>query len=1634
MSGWVGLANYRGGFIKFVPKFLNLRKFKKILLWFFLSLIMIILAAWIFIQTPFGQNWLISKVTYRLSKDLQTRIEIKHVDFSLFNNMHLQGVLVEDRQRDTLLYAGEARVRITDWFFFKDNIELKYIGLTDATVHMQREDSVWNYQFILDYFASPKSSGKSDSTTTLNLRQVELDNIAFRKTDKWLGQDMLIRLGSLDLEAKDVNFSKKIINLGSLTLAEPYVSLKNYTRLKPASLPIPEQPVSVDSLLKWNAAGWIMKVEQLDITNGTFRTDAGNSAPLPGFDGQHISFEQINGSFRNLTWEKDTVRSAITLQTKERSGFVVKNLQADLKMTPEEMAFSKLEIKTNNSVIRDYFRMSFDDFSDMGDFIHAVKMQANFANSEIDSDDIAYFAPGMSSWKKNITVNGNVRGTVDDLLGTDLVITAGNNTVLNGDVSLTGLPDINQTFIDFKANEFRTTYADAVTFAPALARVTKPNLRKIQYLRFNGSFTGFIRDFVTYGTIQTNLGFVKSDLNMKLPIGAQPVYSGTISTDYFRLGDFLGDTTIGVVSLEGSVKGTGFDERYRNTEVDGKIHFADYKGYRYQNIDLNGTLVKKKFDGFVAINDPEVELTLNGLIDFNSKIPTFNFLADVKKANLARLKLMKEDVAFTGKLNLDFTGDNIDNFLGTASISEAVLTRNGNPLPFDSLKISSAYTDNVKTITASSNEFQARVTGNFTIRDLPDAFKLFLNKYYPAYIAAPRSRPANESLSFDITTQYVDDYIRLIDSSLSGFNNAHITGDINTGTNELNLNAEIPQFKYGRYNFDDVRLTAKGTEDSLSVAGGASNINISDSLNVPIALFNITARNDSSKVRIYTGANQAINQASINAEVLTFENGVRIEFDQSNFLVNGKTWTIEENGELEFRNSIPASGQLVLRESNQEVRVRTRPSETGDWNDVLVDLKKVNIGDFAPFFLPKNRLEGLVSGSLIAEDPINNLYISSDNIVGEGIRLDNDSLGDIKASMVYDNKNKELKVNGNTLNEQNSLAFDVNLFFANPEAAANNIIALKANNFQLSILNRFLGTLFTDIQGYVTGNFDLKGRFDELEITGKGRLRDAGMKVIFTQCFYKIQDTDIELKPTEIDLNGIVLTDPVTGNPVYLTGGIQHSAFKNMFFDLSVGTRRPNTTGASDNKPILLLNTGYNDNKQFYGRVLGTGSFSLSGPQSDIFMKIDATASTTDSSNITLPSSTSRETGIADFLVERKYGQEMVDSTGGRGAANVTYDVDVTANPMLAVRVVLDELTGDEIKGSGRGTLNIHAGTNESLTMRGRFDIEKGNYLFTFQSFFPKPFEIVPGTENYISWTGDPLNAKIQFEARYTAERVSFAPLANGLSNFDQSYAKLREDVYVMADLTGDLFKPDFKFRLEFPPNSVANNDFTIASNIDQIEKNPNEINRQVTYLIVFNSFAPPENGQSSTGFGTTINELTYNTISTISGLFFNEINKKLNSELSKILKTDNISINFSGAVYNRNLLDQQSSNGFSPNQTNLNVNVPISLFKDRFIVTLGSTLDVPLQSTIQQSVQFLPDVTAEWLINQTGTIRASFFYRQNLDYLTTSTSGAARTQRSGASIAYRKEFESLKDLFRTRSQRARARQQNREERLKRRE
>ncbi len=1503
-------------------------------------------------------------------------------------------MLVEDRKKDTLLYAGIVQVRITDWFFFKDKASLEYIGLQDAVINMNRTDSVWNYAFLQDYFASPNTGTKKKAGIEFDLKTVLLKNVSFVQKDGWVGNDKHVRVGSLQMSANNLSLTNKIIDINSISLSQPFFYGANYTGNRPPSTvkvasATGNTIVVTDTLLQWNPQDWTIAINKLSIEGGRYKTDAGTDAPLSSFDGKHLDFNNLSGTVQNLRLIKDTLRANVSFSAEERSGFVVQSLQSNLTIHPQLMEFNRLYLKTNKSILRNYFAMKFDRIGDMNDFIHAVTMTADFDNTTIDSDDLAFFAPAIKNLNKTLEITGKVKGTVDDLTAENVRIKAGKGTFLAGNFTVIGLPNIATTYVNVEAQELRTSYADAVQFVPALRKVTTPNLKKLGAIKFSGSYTGFLNDFVTYGTIQTALGTLKTDLNMKLPKNGAPVYSGSLSTSNFKLGQFLNNNKLGDVAFSGDVRGRGFSLNTLDATIDAKVKKLEYGNYTYQNIAAKGRIKNKTFIGDFDIKDPNADLHLTGLINFGGAEPQFNVTADIVTANLKALQLLKEDVRLSGRLAFNFKGKNISDFLGNAQLNNISFKQGDETITIDSLVVSSDYLNGVRSVRARSTQFDATVTGQFDLQSLPDAFTLFLSRYYPSYIKPPRRSFPTQNFTFDITTGVVEDYVRLIDNRLSGFNNSHVTGLLNISANSLVLNADVPAFSFDQYSFADVALNAVGNLDSLSLKGQVNNAVISDSLLFPQTTFTLLARNDVSDITINTTANQAINQAALSAQIKTFADGASVLFNPSSFVLNGKIWSIEQGGELDFRKNAIFQGSLVLRETTQQIRISTQPSDIGNWNDLHIALQNLNIGDLTPFLIKNIRIEGLLSGDVVIEDPQNRFNVSA-KVKTDALRVDDDSIGQVLAGVTYNNSTGRLKGAGNNVDQEHLLNFDFDLDLKDSANQHQDRISVIPQKYPVKILERFIGNLFSDLQGFLTGKIDILENSKGFDYVGKARLTDAGLKVNFSQVFYKVDDADIVLTENEINLGKLKLRDK-EGATATVQGSILHKGFQNMEFFISAKV---------DNRPMQLINTTYNDNQQFYGTAKGNGIFELTGPQYDMRMNVEATPSTTDSSYITLPPSRTRESGQASFMVERKYGREMTEEELRGTASNLTYDISLTANPLVNVEVILDEATGDVIKGRGVGNLKLRAGTSEPLSIRGRFDLQDGYYVYTFQSFFKKPFVLQKGSNNYIEWTGDPYTAQVNFDAIYTAENVSFAPLASSLqlSNF----TTYRGDVYVVAQFSGELFHPNFSFKLQFPENSAARNDPSLAFGIQQIEKNTNEINKQVTYLIVTNSFAPYESSVS--GYNP-LNEFAY---STISGLFFGEINKRLNQLLSKVLQNNELTFNFTGSLYNRNLIEQ----GFNINQGNFNLSFGKSFLNERIQLNFGGTFDVPLESDLEQNLRILPDVSASFLINKSGSFRVTLFYTQNNDLVINQVQNGRRGQSAGAKLSYRKEFNSLSEFL----------------------
>jgi hypothetical protein len=1564
-----------------------------------LVLFLTLLSIWFLVQSPPVQTWLVRKIGQELSKSLKTDISIKHVDFAFFDKLILEQVLVEDRSRDTLFYADDVKVLITDWFFLKDSSQLKYIGLNNATIKLQRDDSVWNYQFIVDQFARQKPDTSSKGMS-FDLLRLDLSNIHVLKRDGWRGEDMDLNLQSLQMEAEEFDLSKKIGRINFLQFARPEFSMKNYIGKRPppidTSLAIKDDPMH----LRLNAAGWDIIAKKVTIDNGFFKDDKQTGLqPEKYFDGEHIFFNAINIEAKNLRLNKDTITAAVQLSTTERSGIQVKRLTSDIKFFPEAMEFYKMDLQTNNSHLKNFFAMRFASIDNMSDFVTKIRMEGDFTNADISSDDIAFFAPALKSWKKNIHITGSIRGTVADLNARNIIMTAGRNSLLNGNIRMTGLPDIDKTFIDFKSNDLRTNYADVSTFVPALRQIEQPRLDKIDYLRFTGSFKGYIRDFVTNGTIQTNLGTIVSNVNMKLNSHSASVYSGTMSTDSFNLGVFLDNDQLGIISCSGKINGQGLTAQTLNASIDGTITQFFFDDYLYHSIIVNGTLAKSKFSGQIISSDSNLNATMNGLVDFSKHPYTFNFYADVIKANLAKLHVLKKPLQFNGKLDFNFTGDNIDNFTGIARVYNASILKNGQRISFDSLIVNSSIADNNKTITLESNEFNGAFVGDFSIKNLPAAFQTFLNKYYPTYISPAKSRPSNQDFSFVISTRKVQDYLDLFDKKLKGFDNTSISGRITSKENLLDLNIDVPQFSYNNIVFNNVSIKGRGSLDSLSMQTDIGEITINDSLHFPGTHVHLRSASDLSEVQIQTSANQTLNSASIAAEVQTLPTGIHIKFNPSSFDINSKRWTIDKDGEFTLSTNLVEASNLRIHSDDQQVLVTTHPSSQGNWNDIRIDLKKINLGDITPFFVKSDRIEGLLTGSSEIANPYAQPKIS---FIGQAdqFRLDNDSVGKLQLTGDYDTKTRMVNAHFNSDNK--NYHFDVVGLFNTSDS--NNIQPVNVNislsETKIGLLEKYLSGIFSNIKGFATGKLQIAGSGNNLKYLGDIQLHNGELKVIYTQCTYRIPSMNVALRDSSIDFGTFQITDKLDSlrHTAEITEAkLYHHAFTNMRYDFAMNTNR-----------LLLLDTKISDNNLFYGRLIGKASLRFTGPQEN--MQLYIKGEPTDSSNIYLPLSTTRESSDADFIVWKVYGKEMQVQANDGKSSNITVKLDLTANALANVYVILDPLTGDIIKTNGHGQMHMEVGTTQNLSIRGRYDISQGTYNFNLQSLIRKPFVFKKDADNYISWTGDPYDANINIQAIYEAENVHFSDL--GIPTLQSANVKAyRGPVWVIATLQNKLMKPEISFQIELPPNSTIKNDYDAISALQAIENDPGELNKQASLLVAFDQFGPMSNSTATFDAGTAASGIFVNSIS---GFVSNQLTKQLIAFLRKVDPT--LHVNFNASVYNGyNAIAAATVGATDPtrtsyDRTNLNLSVGKSFLNERLTFTLGNAVDVGLsaQQASASPFQFLPNATLEYKLTRDGRVLASIFYRDSYNY----TSASHTENSSGASLSYQRSFDHFSELF----------------------
>jgi len=165
--------------------------------------LVIITAAFIFLQTNYARQLIRDKAQSYLENKLKTKVTIGSVDFSLPEWIEINNVYIEDQHKDTLLFGEKLAVEIDMLKLISSDIYIRKIELKNIYANISRpaNDSVFNYQFIIDAFASKQPAKKTTDTSTsqLTIKRLLLNGIHLNYKDDYGGTDMTVNITDLTI-------------------------------------------------------------------------------------------------------------------------------------------------------------------------------------------------------------------------------------------------------------------------------------------------------------------------------------------------------------------------------------------------------------------------------------------------------------------------------------------------------------------------------------------------------------------------------------------------------------------------------------------------------------------------------------------------------------------------------------------------------------------------------------------------------------------------------------------------------------------------------------------------------------------------------------------------------------------------------------------------------------------------------------------------------------------------------------------------------------------------------------------------------------------------------------------------------------------------------------------------------------------------------------------------------------------------------------------------------------------------------------------------------------------------------------------------------------------------------------------
>ncbi len=1570
---------------------------------------------------PF-QNFLVNKISDKISNDTGSKITIEGVDFSVFSGLILEDFYVSspDSEGDTLVYVGEFSSTFRDNIlsFIRKEIAFSELYLKDAVINIKtsENDTISNLKkFVAGLNQSDPQRRDNDDSFLLDLSIIHFDNFRYLGTDENTQKETEVKIRRGELDIEKILMNEDSISIRKLYVTNPYVRLKESVNSDDEAredIENEEVATTKENIEIILPVG--LSIDDLRVNSGHFVLDKGDrpvdlSDDVLDYD--HLDLSDIDIDANNLSVGKPfSVEAKInSLNVVASDNFEIKDLGVNsFSVSNRGLVLSDFSLETTGSSVKNYLEFDYDHFGDFSQFAKKIRIVSDMRNSQIALKDISFFFSDLKqnaffrqNRNRSLMLSGIVNGTIDNLEAEQIRLAVDDKITLEGSISAANFTDPKKALINMYIDELSSSMTNLKSVIPGFDPPAQ--FFKLDPIRFSGDIEGFFNDFVVYGALESALGKARLDTRLDTKEGVENArYSGELALQDFDLAAWTDNPDFGNTTLSARIiDGFGLSIDNLNTELESELQAFQYKGYDYKNISLNGLFEKNQFDGTFIANDPNFTADFDGKIDIQDKAFSSVFEANIENLNLKNLNLSNDVSEIKGRLDLSLNGSSITDFEGTALIENLALNFKEKNFDFDSLYLTSSPTDaNRRNIVLDSDFLSAALDGQFDLAVLDDSFKSILVDNYPGWaeylnIKKGRAITTNQDFTYRLNIIDTEDYLELLsiyDLQLQGVD---IEGYYKSQSEAAYSNIKVNEILYkDNLGIDSLRLNLSLVEDETRMSIDADQVISGLKYRDPLSISTV-ANGDVIDLRIETSnLLDSLAYLAFNTEIRPDGNNIRMHLDHNDIKMFGTQWQIGGqndiligSGEFDIKNLLLTDGlRKIVVEGNQE--------------ELRVDFKKLDflllngIIDY-----DKIRFAGEGDMQLSVQSVMDKPRVNLDMIVPT-LTLNDVDYGKLTAS-VSDRNDGQVDIILRIDKPADDMLVKVEGEITKENKAVEGKVTVR--NLGMEIFEFIIDDGISRTSGDAVIDARVFGSLDDIKIDGIATINDGYTQVDYLSNYLKLGSQPITITDKFIDFSLVTLEDRL-GNVATMEGGLNHDFFGDFSSDLLM---------SSDN--FLALDTDKYDNSTYYGTGIGEMTVSFSGPFHSTDIEVDAISKTGTVLNIPIEDSYDNyNESFIKFVNRDTINQSNLDSTLVEGVKleGVDIEMNLTVTPDADVNIIFNEATNDVIRGKGEGDLRVVVSREGDFNVFGDYEVYDGEYLFRAWGVVTKPFAVKRG--GLITWTGDPINANLNIEADYEDVRV---PTNIFLAEYIESgnaqlkaEARKRTDVDLTMKLTGTLYNPIINFDIDFPELQGELKTFTDAK-MRTLYENEADLNEQVAGLILFRSFLPANSFGNVVATGRGVVETGYNTLSEF---ISNQLSYMLSGILQEALKENGFisGIDFEiGISKNATLLDGlDNTNNINYLPDEVEVSLKPRFQNDKWGFDYGTSFVNTKNSN--RGTYLIHDFALEYFLTDDRRLKLRVYGKWDRDQVQ-----FQNEQKYGVGLNYRKEFGNLVDFKKALSQ-----------------